>query len=55
MTLAEGCTLALKLVKQVMEDKLTSINVQIATVTKDEGYRILSNEELETVIESLPK
>jgi 20S proteasome subunit alpha 5 len=55
MTLSEACTLSLKLVKQVMEDKLSSTNVEIATVTKEHGYQILTASQLQTVMDSLPK
>lgn len=54
MTLAEAHTLALKVLKQVMEEKLDESNVQLAQVTPDKGYQILTEAELKTAIESLP-
>ncbi|KAI9092349.1 nucleophile aminohydrolase [Phlyctochytrium arcticum] len=58
MTLKEAEILSLKVLKQVMEEKLNSTNVQVAVVTpiRDDGkggYRILSEEELQEVITHL--
>ncbi|KAM0752676.1 proteasome subunit alpha type 5 [Meredithblackwellia eburnea MCA 4105] len=50
MTLAEAQTLALKVLKQVMEEKLDHNNVQLALVTPEKGFKILEEEELKTVI-----
>ncbi|KAJ3415810.1 proteasome component pup2 [Chytridiales sp. JEL 0842] len=46
LTLREGKVLALKVLKQVMEEKLNSTNVQVASVTAAEGFRILKEEEV---------
>lgn len=54
MTLAEAHTLALKVLKQVMEEKLDESNVQLAQVTLDRGYEILSEAQLKEAIENLP-
>lgn len=54
MTLEEAYTLALKVLKQVMEEKLDESNVQLAQVTPDKGYKILSEAELKAAIETLP-
>lgn len=40
----------LKTLKQVMEEKLDSKNVQLASVTKDKGFRIYTDEEMESVV-----
>lgn len=36
--------------KQVMEEKLDSKNVQLASVTKDKGFRIYTDEEMAGVV-----
>ncbi|CAG8126534.1 unnamed protein product, partial [Penicillium nalgiovense] len=46
LTLAEAETLVLKTLKQVMEEKLDSKNVQLASVTKEKGFRIYTDEEM---------
>ena len=54
LTLEEAETLVLKTLKQVMEEKLDSKNVQLASVTKDKGFRIYTDEEMSVVVERLP-
>lgn len=54
MTLAEAHALALTVLKQVMEEKLDESNVQLAQVTVDGGYEILSEAQLKEAIETLP-
>lgn len=54
LTLAEAETLVLKTLKQVMEEKLDSNNVQLASVTKDKGFRIYSDEEMSEIVGRLP-
>ena len=44
----------LKTLKQVMEEKLDSNNVQLASVTKDRGFRIYSDEEMSEIVGRLP-
>jgi len=46
--------LVLKTLKQVMEEKLDSKNVQLASVTKEKGFRIYTDEEMAAVVERLP-
>ena len=53
LTMAEAQTLALTVLKQVMEEKVNSTNVEMAIVTKKDGFRYMTKEELETIIESL--
>lgn len=54
LTLTDAETLVLKTLKQVMEEKLDSKNVQLASVTKEKGFRIYTDEEMATVVERLP-
>ena len=42
--------LVLKTLKQVMEEKLDSKNVQLASVTREKGFRIYEDEEMEGVV-----
>ena len=53
LTLEEAETLVLKTLKQVMEEKLDSKNVQLASVIKDKGFRIYTDEEMKRVVETL--
>lgn len=53
LTLKEAETLALKVLKQVMEEKLSVSNVQVATVTPDAGFRILTEAELTETVAAL--
>ena len=46
MTLQDGIKIALKTLKQVMKDAITSVNVDVATIT-EEGYKLFSNEQVE--------
>jgi len=53
MTLAEAQSLTLKVLKQVMEEKLDQHNVQLAQVTPEAGFEILSEDKLKEVIEAM--
>jgi len=53
MTLAEAQSLTLKVLKQVMEEKLDQHNVQLAQVTPKDGFEILSEEKLKEVIDAM--
>ncbi|KAJ3209801.1 proteasome component pup2 [Clydaea vesicula] len=53
LTLKEAQSLALKVLKQVMEEKLNVSNVQVATVTVQDGFRILNEAELAETVNSL--
>ncbi|CAB4400432.1 unnamed protein product [Rhizophagus irregularis] len=53
LSLQEAETLSLKVLKQVMEEKLNNTNVQLAAVTAEHGFRIYSEEELQVVIDRL--
>lgn len=53
MTLEEAQILILRVLKQVMEEKLDQHNVQLAQVTKEKGFEILTEEKLQTLIETM--
>ncbi|CUS12023.1 unnamed protein product [Tuber aestivum] len=53
LTLEEAETLVLKTLKQVMEEKLDSKNVQLASVTKEKGFKIYKDEEMAEVVARL--
>lgn len=53
LTLPEAETLVLKTLKQVMEEKLDSKNVQLASVTKEKGFRIYNDEEMGQAVAQL--
>ena len=53
MTLKEATKCVLGILKQVMEEKLTSTNVEVATVTKQDKYHMFSKDEVEAVIKDL--
>jgi len=53
LTLKEAETLSLKVLKQVMEEKVNSVNVQLCSVTPDKGFRIYSEEEVNEIITNL--
>ncbi|CEG36265.1 proteasome subunit alpha type-5-a [Plasmopara halstedii] len=50
LTLQEAETLAISALKQHMEEKLTSTNVELAIVTREEGFHVCTAKELEVVI-----
>ena len=50
LTLAEAEVLVLKTLKQVMEEKLDSKNVQLASVTKEKGFRIYEDNQMAQVV-----
>lgn len=54
LTIADAEMLVLKTLKQVMEEKLDAKNVQLASVTKDSGFRIYTDEKMAVVVERLP-
>nr|UCK81596.1 proteasome subunit alpha type-5 [Arenicola marina] len=53
MTLKEAIKESLKILKQVMEEKLNSTNVEMATVTAEKNFHMLSKEELEEYIKDI--
>ena len=54
MTLREAHHLILRVLKQVMEEKLDHHNIQLAQVTKEDGFHILSEAELQDLIDTMP-
>jgi len=53
ITLKDACKSALTILKQVMEEKLNATNVEMATVTPDRMFQMLSKDELEAIIKDL--
>nr|DAC74101.1 TPA_exp: proteasome subunit alpha type-5 [Thraustochytrium sp. LLF1b] len=53
LSLDDGLTLALKVLKQVMEEKVDVSNVEVATVTMEDGYKLLDKERLQQTINTL--
>lgn len=54
MQMHEAQKLALEVLKQVMEEKISSTNVELAIVTVDDpAFRLASKDELETIIKDL--
>jgi 20S proteasome subunit alpha 5 len=53
MTLKEAEQLALMTLKQVMEEKISTDNIELAHVTKDGGFVILSAEQVGAALERL--
>lgn len=55
ITLQEAETLALTVLRQVMEEKLSSVNIELATVPVSTArFHLYTKEELETIIARLP-
>jgi 20S proteasome subunit alpha 5 len=50
MTLKEATKSVLTILKQVMEEKLSSTNVEVATVTAKDGYHFFTKEEVEAAL-----
>jgi 20S proteasome subunit alpha 5 len=53
MTLKEAINHALTILKQVMEEKLNSTNVELVTVTPDRLFHMFAKEEVEDVIKNI--
>jgi 20S proteasome subunit alpha 5 len=53
MTLTEGETLALTVLKQVMEERLNKTNVEMASVTSTYGFHVYPADQLQSVIDRL--
>jgi len=53
MTLKEAIKTSLTILKQVMEEKLTSTNVEVATVMKTESFKMFTKEEVEEAIKDI--
>lgn len=50
MTLAEAETLALKVLKQVMEETLSAQNVEVAAVTPEKGYHLYTADQIQAIL-----
>lgn len=53
LTLKEAELLALKILKQVMEEKLDCKNAQLASVTKEGGFQVYDDEKTDALIKEL--
>ena len=53
MTLQEAQLLTLRVLKQVMEEKLDHHNVQLAQVTPGKGFEILNETSLKAIIDTM--
>jgi hypothetical protein len=53
LSLKDAELLALKILKQVMEEKLDCKNAQLASVTESEGFKIYSDEKTDAIIKVL--
>nr|ABD64146.1 proteasome subunit alpha type 5 [Opisthorchis viverrini] len=53
MTLHEGCKHALSILKQVMEEKLDSTNVELATVSSQYNFHLYNKDEVHNLIQEL--
>lgn len=53
LTLDEAVKLSLNILKQVMEEKLSSTNVEVARITAEDGYHTFSKEEVEAIVTTL--
>lgn len=54
MTLKEAITAVLSILKQVMEDKLSSDNVELATITTADGYKFFPKSAIDDAIKTVP-
>lgn len=50
MSIDEAQLLAIKILRQVMEDKIDATNAQVAVVTAEDGFKIYSEPELATLL-----
>ncbi len=50
MSMEDAETLALQTLKQVMEEKINSTNIEIAAVTKEKPFHIYSAEQVEEML-----
>jgi len=53
MNLETATKEVMKILKQVMEEKLTSTNIELAIVTKEKGFHRYSNKQLEDLVKEL--
>lgn len=53
LTLKEAELLVLRILKQVMEEKLDEDNAQLSSVTKEDGFKVYSDEKTAAIIKEL--
>jgi 20S proteasome subunit alpha 5 len=53
LTMEEAELLVLKVLKQVMEEKLDAKNAQLASVTKEHGFKIYDDDEMSAIVTKL--
>lgn len=53
LTLVEAQKVVLKILKQVMEEKLDATNAQLCTITKEDGYKVFSEEEIKSIVDDV--
>lgn len=53
MKLDEACVEVLKILKQVMEEKLIASNIEMATITAKDKFKMLSREQLQQYIDKI--
>lgn len=53
LSLEDALKLAMKILKQVMEEKIDEKNVEVATVTAEQGFRLLEKDAIASVIATL--
>jgi len=54
VTLLEAQKMALTILRQVMEEQLSSTNIEVALVTKENNFHMLAKEEVQTLINQIP-
>lgn len=55
LTTTEAIDLSVSILKQVMEEKITKNNIDIAIVTKEKGFYLCKEDELEEFISRIPQ
>uniref|UniRef100_A0A060T3I7 Proteasome subunit alpha type n=1 Tax=Blastobotrys adeninivorans TaxID=409370 RepID=A0A060T3I7_BLAAD len=53
LTMEEAEILVLKVLRQVMEERLDATNVQLSSVTKDGGFKVYTDNEMESAVNRL--
>lgn len=53
MSISQAQKTALIILKQIMEETLNSSNVQLATVTKNDGFRLVSVELISDLLKEI--
>ncbi|ESO01220.1 hypothetical protein HELRODRAFT_185707 [Helobdella robusta] len=53
MKLENACVEILKILKQVMEEKLNATNIEMATITKEHNFKLLDKDELQRFIDRI--